>query len=1135
MARVGDTSEPVLDRAPIKDLVLDSTDILIAHLDRCFTFVYVNRAYSEAAGKSPDDLIGKHYFEVFPIEANRAYFRQVLDTGEPVYLYAEPYKPTGERLNREYYRDWSILPVRDERGKTAGITMSGTEVTRRVDEQADHIQIQSSFELLFESRQLLALRAGLDNRVIKDVSHGLVEFLGYPDRDSLRGRSVLAILAFEEADEQLNRMMRERGFITDREAQLKRADGSLVWIEATAWVTTDRDTVEVVIRDIADHRKIREELEYSERLYRQMFERNASVKLLIDPSDGRIVDANHAACSFYGYARNEFQQLCITDINVWPPDEVAAEMQRAEVEERTYFRFPHRLADGSIRQVEVYSGPVEIGGNRLLHSIVHDVTDRVEAERSLAESERRFRDFVEGTDDFVVRVDTTGRYQYANDASMHFLGLAPVDLIGKSAFDFIHEADRARTEKAFAYWVNNRIRSASIQNRQVKANGEFVHVSWNVNMAYDANGVLIGVNGIARDITRLKEIEEALYYTQKQFKAIADYTCDWEYWQDSNGNLLWVNPSVTDLTGYTVRECLSMIGYPLPMVHGDDRERVAEALASDSASDLEFRLVRKDGVVRWMTISWRPIQLDDSPAGIRASVHDITERKEMEQHLLDHQFVQKEIARVINLGWFYHDLPANEVFWSDQLYVLFGKDKNSFTPSYDSLREFIHPDDRDVMKAEFDRLFSEQTMITCEYRIVRGDGDIRNLLGFARMLKNESGESNRVVGAVLDVTERKRHQEEIARAQKLQSLGSVAGGIAHEFNNLLTGVLGNIAMAVGELSVESDAYTMLKEAERIAERTRELTAQLLTFSSGGKPVMREVDLESLVTNTVPLLLKRSTCTASYDIHGDLPAIRGDRVQLTQVINSLVLNAREAMGDTGGLVRLIADVTAINETNEYSLPAGCYVCLRVVDHGLGIADTVRPRIFDPFFTTKPTGQGLGLAASYSIARNHGGHLALEATSGKGSVFALYLPIAAPYEPSLQKAETDSDGERVVRVLVMDDEESLCRLAEKILKRRGYVVDTAFDGSRAIELVRERHAASTHYDFAILDLSVPGDIGGEKALAAIRQICPDIRAIVCSGYAEDPVMADHEAYGFNAALGKPYLPNDLYSVVDSILER
>jgi len=387
-----------------------------------------------------------------------------------------------------------------------------------------------------------------------------------------------------------------------------------------------------------------------------------------------------------------------------------------------------------------------------------------------------------------------------------------------------------------------------------------------------------------------------------------------------------------------------------------------------------------------------------------------------------------------------------------------------------------------------------------------------------------------------DVTEKKMLEEELIKAQKLESLGVLAGGIAHDFNNLLTAILGNISLARMYTSPGETIDKYLDKTEMATLRTQKLTKQLLTFSRGGAPVKKVTTLPELIEESTAFVLRGAKSRCSYHFARDLRAVEVDEGQLSQVAQNLVINAHEAMPD-GGTITIKADNRDLAPDEIPSLPPGNYVELIFADQGSGIPPEILSRIFDPYFSSKSTGSGLGLAISYSIIKNHGGLITVSSKPGQGTVFTLLLPATlqqpAPESKSLNGLQK-IDEKRNLKILLMDDNPVVQEVTTTMLTLFGCDVTQAWHGEEALTLYREAKKNGNHFDLVIMDLTIPGGMGGKETIAALLAFDPEAKAVVASGYADDPIMASHREYGFIGMLAKPFQVNELSNVIAALVQ-
>jgi signal transduction histidine kinase/ActR/RegA family two-component response regulator len=410
-------------------------------------------------------------------------------------------------------------------------------------------------------------------------------------------------------------------------------------------------------------------------------------------------------------------------------------------------------------------------------------------------------------------------------------------------------------------------------------------------------------------------------------------------------------------------------------------------------------------------------------------------------------------------------------------------------------------------------------------------GAVRAVEGRCAPMHDLAGRGIGVVFVLRDVTARSRLEGELLRASKLESVGVLAGGIAHDFNNLLAIVMGNLQLALLDKPTASSGGRWLREAERGTIRARELTQQLLTFAKGGEPVRAAVRLPDVVREAAEFALHGAAVRCEFDLAADVRAADADKGQIGQVVQNLVLNAVQAMPG-GGVIRLGLRNDRVESGALPAIAAGDYIKLSITDTGKGIAPEQLGRIFEPFFTTKEHGTGLGLATVYSVVQKHRGHVTVESQLGRGTTFHLWLP-AARTEPVVPATLATSLEPLKGRVLLMDDEEPIREMTNTLLERLGMEATLTCDGGEAVKQFALAQMKGQPFDVVIMDLTVPGAMGGAAAMQEILKIDPGARGIVSSGYSSDPVMANFREHGFRASVPKPYRVGDFAQTLREVM--
>jgi signal transduction histidine kinase/CheY-like chemotaxis protein len=405
----------------------------------------------------------------------------------------------------------------------------------------------------------------------------------------------------------------------------------------------------------------------------------------------------------------------------------------------------------------------------------------------------------------------------------------------------------------------------------------------------------------------------------------------------------------------------------------------------------------------------------------------------------------------------------------------------------------------------------------------RGRGDITD---------QSRGAAIAIASQVGNAITRIRAEMDLLKSSKIESLGIFAGGIAHDFNNLLTSIIGNISLAKLDLEENEGVFSILTEAERASLQAKDLTVQLLTFSRGGEPIRKTESIADLLSEKIDFILRGSGILCRYLVADGLRRSDIDRGQIGQVIHNIVLNARQAM-PSGGTITITAGNVTLPGQIEMPLKPGDYVRISIADQGDGIPPNYINKIFDPYFTTRASGSGLGLAVSYSIIRNHNGHIAVRSEPGRGTTFDIYIPASTKDEKA--QAHTDAGREKRVdawQVLLMDDDQMILDVGAKILKRLGHRVTCARNGEEAIALYRDAESSGARFDLVIMDLTVPGGMGGLETIKALKKINNGVRAVVSSGYSNNPVMANYRDYGFCGVIAKPYRYTDLENLLEDL---
>ena len=551
----------------------------------------------------------------------------------------------------------------------------------------------------------------------------------------------------------------------------------------------------------------------------------------------------------------------------------------------------------------------------------------------------------------------------------------------------------------------------------------------------------------------------------------------------------------------------------------------------------EFRQMTKSGQWQWVysvgaVVEWNS---DSIPTRMFGIYTDITERKKAEEALLNSDQFIRRILDTVDEGFIVVDsdfriLTANRAYCSQV-----GGSSDSVVGR--RCYEISHKSDRPCFEAGEEcavhKVFETGVAQTALHKHPDAKGSILYVETKAFPIKDSTGGVTSVIETVNNISEKHLLEEERLKSQKLEAIGVLAGGIAHDFNNLLQGVFGYISMAKMIHDHKQKSLYMLEQAEKALHMSVNLTSQLLTFSKGGKPVTKRIELRPVIENSVKFALSGSRTDHRLRLADGLRMVEADEGQIGQVVQNLVLNAEQAM-PMGGTI----DITARNvSTAQKGLPAalkhGNYVQLSIKDSGVGIPEQYLSNIFDPYFTTKDKGSGLGLTTSYSIIKNHGGVIDVRSKPGEGTTFYVYLPALEPVETSAASVAEETGTVRKGRVLLMDDEDIVRDIASIMIRSLGHEVVLAEDGEKAIDKYKVAMKSHRRFDVVIMDLTIRGGMGGEDAIRKLREIDPRIKAIVSSGYSDRSAISDYQTIGFRACLTKPYDIDSLNAALNSLL--
>jgi len=621
-------------------------------------------------------------------------------------------------------------------------------------------------------------------------------------------------------------------------------------------------------------------------------------------------------------------------------------------------------------------------------------------------------------------------------------------------------------------------------------------------------------------------------------KALKDSETRWQFAVDGSSLGLWDWNIHTDeiffskqwkvMLGYDDNEISGTIAERNRLIHQDDKEDFFADIRKHLEGDTEqytneHRVLCKNNSYKWILDRGKVIsrRADGKPLRMIGTHTDITERKEAEEEYIRLSTAVQQSPSIIAItdkeGFIKYVNPRFSEVTGFSIEESLGKDLNfllSSQPSEFNIEEiWAHLSEKEFWHDEIQNKKKNGTYYW-------------ESVSLSPIRDNRSNIINYVMVAE-DITEKKKNELELQKSESLKGLGKLAGGIAHDFNNILSGIYGNVSLAMAKMDSNHPAIKYLIDTNKSMDRATKLTRQLLTFSKGGAPEFQTVDLARIIKETVLFDLSGSNIKPVFQFEKDLNDSEVDSGQIQQVFSNLTINAKQAT-PMGGCIYIEAENYVLNDDHEINLKPGNYIKIRFRDEGCGIPEQHIERIFDPYFTTKEHGTGLGLATTFSIIKQHKGAISIDSELGKGTTFTLYLPAAR--KKSVLKVQQEHIKEpfkthKTARILIMDDEEMLRKMTAKMLQTMGYETDTSSDGNEAVHKYSRSVEEKKTFDLVLMDLTVPGGMGGKEAVAKILEIDKNAKVIVLSGYSSGSELSRYQEWGFSGKIDKPFTMNKL----------
>ncbi len=886
--------------------------------------------------------------------------------------------------------------------------------------------------------------------------------------------------------------------------------------------------------------KLRENLRLSKATLGKLLELSDNIVVILD-RDGVIIEISDKVERLLGMLREDI----IGKIS-WKHFVYKEDFQRLKgyFEDRLRgignppdtYTFRVRISGEESLFMRAFSGFIPGTENRIV--ILKDLSESVQHKQKVAESEERYRTVVENTEDGILICDEN-RILFANKSFCAMTGHSREDVYAISPIKLFHESYIENFESIFRNFRGNKQRALVFEAKIKKDTGFLPAELSSTPIIYrNAKAILFSI----RDLTQRYETEKKLNESHRLMKAIVDNSPVGISVHDRNGTLLMANASWRAIWNKSLEDQKNQM-VPRTALRMDSRD----SYLGEYLDDVEA-VYRNGGEV------FIPrLRLENSdPDGAEFISHHfyalMNEKNEVEKVVILTQDLTESLKTKFELKDFrdqYADLFENIpvavyrttqksygriVAANPEMYrMFFGKEKGDFSNiKVEDL--YVHSSRREELK----KLLSENAEIRgFEAELRRPDGSTFLASISAREVSGRAGIKEYIEGIMQDITDQRRMEEELQRVEHLESIGTLAGGIAHDFNNLLMSIQGNISLALLEDN-SSKSKIHLKEAENAIAEASSLSRQLLTLAKGGVLVKQSVDITSLIKETVLFTLRGSDVKAGFEFENDVDKIEIDSEQIARVVQNMILNAVQATTGSGRVTVSCGNVE-IKPNTVSSLKGGNYVKISIKDNGKGISADELKKVFNPYFTTKPEGSGLGLSTSYSIVSKHSGTIEVFSEEGRGTEFVIFLPSRKSENETDSREKAADEGTPGVpaHILIMDDDPRIRNVLSDMLKALGHKVTESSDGAGAVELYRSHLSSGDPFDLVIMDLTIPGGMGGEAAIKKLKEIDPDVKSIVSSGYSYNPVLSHYSDYGFNGELVKPYRIATLKEELKSVL--
>lgn len=996
---------------------------------------------------------------------------------------------------------------------------------------------EARYRYLFENNPLPMWIHDMDTLAFLDVNDAAVQHYGY-SREEFLSMTIIDIRPAEDIPPLVEAISRVRGVTTKQGIwRHKKKDGTIIAVDITnhRLLWGERWAILTLAQDVTERQRTEEVLKRHQLLFNQA----RDIILFIRPGDGRILEANQVAVKTYGYTCDELLALRIYDLRTPETrDSIASQLKQALDTEGALFETRHQRKDGSNFPVEISSRGALFKGERVLLSVIRDITGRKQAEEALQAAYQTLEALIQASPLAIMAIDLEGKVKAWNPAAEKVFGWTQSEVLGRP-LPTVPDNKQEEFRGTIEYLLSGKEHRGLKLQRQRK-DGSLIDVSLWTAPLRDAQGNIYSIMGIIENISERQEMEAALKESEERYRTLVETSPDAVIVTDLEARVSMCNQRTAEMLGYDqVQEIVGKYIFSLLLPRDQKRAKAdfKKYAKLPTAMNLEYTALRKNGSSFPVEVNATDIlDKDGKPRDILFVVRDITRRQQVERGLREQRDLAQKYLDVAKVIFVVLAAEQTVVLINDKGCEILGyEEREIFGKNW--FDNFIPPGIREELRANFKRIIAGEIGLF-EYHenpVLRKGGEERIIAWHNTVLENEKGKIIGTLSSGEDITEKKQLEAQLLQSQKIEAVGTLAGGVAHDFNNLLAAMMVNLELAKLKMGKGELIEPYLEEIEKVAQRAALLTHQLLAFSRRQLIQPQPLNLNDTITHMSKMLsrLLGEHIQLALNLQSDLGLVKVDPGQLEQVIMNLCVNARDAMPAGGKLIVETRNITLGGKDHPW-VKAGHYVLLEVNDNGQGMDELIRGRIFEPFFTTKEVGKGTGLGLSmvYGMVKQHQGYIDVYSERGHGTTFKIFLPRLegeAVLEQVLVEEAPEAVGGKET-ILLAEDEDALRGAIQQVLELLGYTVLPAKDGQEAVDIYGR---AKKPLDLVILDAVMPR-MGGVEVAHWIYKQNPAQKILFSSGYSAEGL---HESFVIPADMHfikKPYTAKALAQKVREVLE-